>query len=647
MFIKKYIAMKKLLSFFLVACFSATLFAQTIVSTEPSNKNVILEEYTGTNCQYCPDGHRIAAQIAANNPGRAWGINVHQGSFAPNNPDYKTEWGDGLAGQYTISGYPCGTVNRGPAMLNRGQWAGAANTIIASASPVNVAAQGTINWETRKLTLLVEVYYTGNATENTNKLNIALLQNNILGPQVGLGFFPDMVLPEQPLSSRYRHMHMLRDLITGQWGVDVTPTTIGSFWSHTFEYDIPSHVRNIPVELDDIEILVFVAENQKTIITGTEATLTYVNLPATNPRFTELVVLPPACSDGISASVKIKNAAENPITSMEFSYSVASGTPNTYVWNNGTINSLAAETIFIPIEFQPNQSQNIKIDVVKVNNESITPVSKNINYKKEVSQNGDMEMKLIIQCDQYYSETAFKIFNPDGTILLQSNWFAQGGVREFNFNPPAEGCYLVEIFDQYGDGITGGGDRIRIVNSAGENIYTHNGQFGAMLKIAVPVGNPLPPPTFIITATAGENGIISPAGEEEYLEGESATYTFTPDLNYEVEEVYIDGEPMGLEKVTEYVFTAVDKDYTIHVIFREIIGIKEVNKAAVSVAPNPVKDKLYVTGVYDKLEIISIAGQVLTTVYNQPTVDVNHLAKGIYFVKIQTNGQINTFKIVK
>ncbi|MCL2291058.1 MAG: Omp28-related outer membrane protein [Bacteroidetes bacterium] len=643
--------MKKFLSFFLIACFSATLFAQTIVSTEPSNRNAIIEEYTGWRCQWCPDGHRIANVITTNNPGRAYAINIHQGSFATTAPLYTTPWGNGLAGQYTISGYPCGTVNRGSAMLNRGQWTSAANAVIADASPVNVAAQGTINWETRKLTLLVEAYYTGNATESTNKLNVALLQNNILGPQDGLGLFMDMVVfegyvPPTPPYPRYRHMHMLRDLITGQWGMDVTPTTTGSFWTHTIEYDIPAHVNNIPIELDDIEILVFMAENQKTIITGTEATLTYVNLPATNPRFTELVVLPVDCSNEVAASVKIKNAGETPITSLEFSYSVAGATPHTYVWNNGTINPIAIETILVPVEVQPNQTQNIIVDLVKVNNETVTPLTKNMNYKKEVAQNGDMDMKLIIQCDQYFSETAFKIFKPDGTILIQSNWFSTGGTREFNFTPTTEGCYRVEILDMYGDGITGGGERIRIVNSAGENLYTHNGQFGTILRVAVPVGTP-PSPTFTITATAGENGIISPAGETVYEEGESATYTFTPDPDYEVEEVYINDEPMGLEKVTEYVFSEVDKDYTIHVTFRLIVGINEANKTAVSVAPNPVQNKLYVTGAYDKLEIISIAGQVLATAYNQPSVDVSRLAKGIYFVKIQTNGQINTFKVVK
>jgi hypothetical protein len=47
----------------------STLFlAQTIVSTSPENKKIILEEYTGIHCTYCPDGHEIAQSLKDANP---------------------------------------------------------------------------------------------------------------------------------------------------------------------------------------------------------------------------------------------------------------------------------------------------------------------------------------------------------------------------------------------------------------------------------------------------------------------------------------------------------------------------------------------------------------------------------------------------
>ena len=72
--------MKKiLLSVFALGTLAAN--AQN-VSTTPENKNVILEEFTGIYCGYCPDGHRLAQELHDNNPGDVVLINIHTGSYA-------------------------------------------------------------------------------------------------------------------------------------------------------------------------------------------------------------------------------------------------------------------------------------------------------------------------------------------------------------------------------------------------------------------------------------------------------------------------------------------------------------------------------------------------------------------------------------
>ena len=728
--------MKKIVSFLFIACFSATLFSQTIVSTIPSNKNVVLEEFTGKTCQYCPDGHKRAQQLMNQYPGRFFAINVHQGSYASGSPNYTTPYGNALASQAGMgaanTGYPAGTVSRqavsGAALMgasaflyDRGQWAPATSVLLSQSSCLNVAAEGTLDWNTRTLNLLVEVYYTGNAVQSTNKLTVAMLQNNIIGPQVGMNLYPEMIV-----DGLYRHMHMLRHFITGQWGVDITPTTTGNFWSHTFEYNIPNHFNNIDVILEDLEFFVYVAENEKTIISAAEANITHVNMPAIGARLdglSEIQVLD--CSADACVSVKVKNVGQNPISSVELNYTIANGTPNTLVWDNRTIASMTTDTIQIPFQIQENLNQIIKVDLIKINNEPLPLLTKSITIKKEVVI-GYAVMKFVLTTDRYASETRFYIYKPDGTILLQGGpWPDLGSngttVREFDFVPPTNGCYRIEVTDSYGDGINAGygAGNVKILNGQGTQIYYNNGQFGSKLTVMVtvsdmyqitatagengkisPTGETFYPegtsarytftpnanyeveevfidnepmglaqateytfteidrdytikvtfrllPGFFVTATAGENGKISPAGETFYPEGSSAKYTFTPNANYEVEEVFIDDEPMGLAQATEYTFPVVDKGYKIHVDFRLIQGINDINGITISIAPNPINDELFVTGMYDKLEICSISGQILTTVYNQSTIDVNHLTKGIYFVKIQCNGQICTFKVVK
>ena len=47
--------MKKNLLFILCLGISSVMMSQTFVSTTAENKNVVLEEFTGIHCGYCPD----------------------------------------------------------------------------------------------------------------------------------------------------------------------------------------------------------------------------------------------------------------------------------------------------------------------------------------------------------------------------------------------------------------------------------------------------------------------------------------------------------------------------------------------------------------------------------------------------------------
>ena len=244
---------------------------QHFVSKTPSNKNVIIEEYTGVNCGYCPDGHRIVNELMEANPGRVWGINIHTGQYAVL---YSTEWGSALAAQTGLTGYPAGTVNRhvfsgSKTALNRNLWNSAASQIMAQPAPVNVAARCTINRSTRVLTVDVEAYYTDNSSAEMNYLNVAVLQNNILGRQNGGSTYN----PSQMEGSQYRHMHMLRTLLSGQWGDFIRTTTKGSLFTKTYTYTIPAQISDVDMVLEDLEVIAFVTESHQEILTGCKATV--------------------------------------------------------------------------------------------------------------------------------------------------------------------------------------------------------------------------------------------------------------------------------------------------------------------------------------------------------------------------------------
>lgn len=245
--------------------------APTIVSTAPSNKNVVLEEFTGINCQWCPAGHKIANEIKAANPGRVSVINIHTGIYANGTtPDFTTAYGAAIDSQAGTTGYPMGTVNRhlfaagsGVTALDRSFFVRSSNEILRQASYVNIGVKTDLNEETRELIVDVELYYTAQGSA-INMLNIALVQDSIIGPQVGAS----ANYPAMGSDSRYQHNHMLRDLITGQWGDSIRQTASGTFVAKRYYYVVPEKVKDTPVNLDKIEIITFVAQGSQEIITG-------------------------------------------------------------------------------------------------------------------------------------------------------------------------------------------------------------------------------------------------------------------------------------------------------------------------------------------------------------------------------------------
>lgn len=71
----------------------------------------------------------------------------------------------------------------------------------------------------------------------------------------------------------------------------------------------------------------------------------------------------------------------------------------------------------------------------------------------------------------------------------------------------------------------------------------------------------------LVTATAGAGGTISPFGNVRVREGESLTFTITPDKGYVVSSVKVDGKSVGAVK--SYTIMNIREDHTIAVVFRK------------------------------------------------------------------------------
>lgn len=470
--------------------------AQTFVSTEPSNRNVILEEFTGINCGFCPDGHAQANEACAAHPDHAWTINIHQGSFAANT--YTTPWGDALAEQSGLDGYPEGTVNRHMFMftnnvtiLDRSQFFNSVNTIRSMPSPVNVAARVEIDTVTRAMRITVEAYFTGNQAVNSNMLNIALLQNNIIGHQSNYGNYN----PDYIVGDNYRHMHMLRDLITGQWGEEITNIAQGTFFTKEYVYIIPASISHEPVVIEDLDVLVFIAEGHQEILTGCKAEITYNEIS-----------LPPAilscsnhasndCDVAFNASVTVANASHDTITSAKFAY-VVNGDTNVYDWTGAILPGINQEIELPTInnELASSTLYTLGVTLTEYNGEAIESDSAYTDLVKEVYEaNGPLHF--VLGTDAYSIETSFKFMSTDGTIIAEGGpWTSrtEAGVyeRRYTISPVEPGCYILEVYDAYGDGINSGyGSGFFSMDNEEGQIFYNDGRFGSKATYYINVIN--------------------------------------------------------------------------------------------------------------------------------------------------------------
>ncbi|HNW88454.1 MAG TPA: Omp28-related outer membrane protein [Bacteroidales bacterium] len=452
--------MRKMLLGLILGLSTISLFAQIPVSTSPENKNVVLEEFTGIHCGYCPQGHAIAKSIQDAHPTDVVIINVHTGSYATpgaGEPDFRTAFGTAIAGQSSLTGYPAGTVNRhvfsglgqtsGGTAMSRGNWTSASNTILAASSYVNVGVEATINVITRVLNVHVQAYYTSSSPVATNKLNVAILENNILGPQSGGN-----------MGNEYNHMHALRHLITGQWGEVLDTTTSGKMINRWYTYTLPASYVNVPVDLANLEIAAFISETQQEIISGSRCFPVITGLTNTADAAITASTLPASlCITQVAPKIKIRNMAVNPLTSASISYSVNGGTASTYNWT-GSLQSYQSAIVTLPaITYTPQATNNVSFEILTVNGVADQNPSDNTNTGSFTKAPAGLNSTFTIQIqpDNYGSETTWKIKNSSGSTLFQGGPYTDGNTTLVtqSFTLSALGCYTLEVNDSYGDGI--------------------------------------------------------------------------------------------------------------------------------------------------------------------------------------------------
>jgi len=471
--------MKKiLLSIFALSTLVVT--AQNNVSTTPENKNAVLEEFTGIYCGYCPDGHKLAQQFHDANPSDVVLINVHAGSYADPNggdPDFRTAFGAALASQSGVCGYPAGTINRidftsygwnqtgqnctASTAMSRGEFDDAGNIVLTQSSPVNMWGNAVIDLGTNTLTVDVEVYYTGNQTVNSNKLNVAVLQNNVEGPQSGMSANPTSILP----NGNYNHQHMLRHLMTGQWGETISTISQGTAYTNQFVWNIPADINGVAVDPTNLEVAIFMSEDQEKVLTGEMTGMTVIFPNTDDAKFATSLASNLTCTDDSETdlTVTFQNYGSVALTSLDIEYSINGGASNTHQWT-GNLASAGFETVNIPnVSLVGNSTNTINFALTNPNG---VPDQNATNNTQSTTFNGlssatNGQASIDITTDNYGSEITWNLKNGAGITIASGGPYADGSaVQQPTVTATLESgnCYTFTMLDSYGDGILSNGN---------------------------------------------------------------------------------------------------------------------------------------------------------------------------------------------
>ena len=562
--------------------------AQQFVSTEVQNRNAIIEEFTGRNCGYCPDGHVIANSIVHANPGRVWAVNVHAGGYAPTSyPNFNTGVSTTICNGFQVTGFPAGVVNRSTAQAQgRGSWQSLTNQQLSQVAECNVAGQVVINPVTRLAKITVEVYYTANSASDKNYLTIYMLQDSIWGSQSG-----GSSNPEQYVGGNYCHMHILRDAITADWGDEIAPTTAGTLITKEYIYEVPTSIgspNGVEVDLENIAFLAFVEEKQqgatyRPILNVNELTMTQGTEEAIYPIIANVAAASGfSCSTTRTLKLDLVNGGLDELTSLKYQVKVADNEPIEFTWE-GSIASYQSSSIEVDVEI-PFGSHNVEVKIVEANGTAYEFVKEATITSEEwanVAIEGETEeLSIEIMQDKYGNQITWQLIASDNSVI------AEGGPYTM---------------------LVGG--------SAATQLHIQ--------KATVNKGDCV---KFVIKDNVG-NGICCSFGEGYYQIKDSK------------DNIVVDGDgDFGSEASALLSIGAGEA-------VEEIETVETLN-----IFPNPVKDVLTVKGEnMSQVVICNALGQVVESISTNDSevrVDVSALQNGMYIINvIDNNGEMTTSKV--
>ena len=176
--------MKKYIYFISLCIFA--FFAIISQSNAIATKRVLVEEFTGAWCQFCPDGAVKLDELEKQYPGKIIGVKFHNGD------KMAIKETDTVGAALGLTGYPTGNVDRtvfnvggtNKIMMDRGYWKSAAENVMNTAGIADISLQWSYNPTTNKITADISSKF-DEAVSDEIRFNIYIVEDKCTGTGTG------------------------------------------------------------------------------------------------------------------------------------------------------------------------------------------------------------------------------------------------------------------------------------------------------------------------------------------------------------------------------------------------------------------------------------------------------------------------------
>ncbi len=221
--LKNNIYIYSLVIFTLFACNSLDQ-NERFLNYEPptSDRNILLEEFTGQYCINCPEGAAEAKRLQESYNHKVILVSIHAGSFA-NGTEYVTEAGKAYWTKFysdgDTRGYPAATINRSGTVSTgfQQEWSQLVANAFQMPTYVSLSMRSEYN-ETDSMVSVISTLQMTTQTETKMKLLLLLTESKIIDFQLSA---------KQGYIAEYEHNHALRGAIGDKdeepnyWGDEV------------------------------------------------------------------------------------------------------------------------------------------------------------------------------------------------------------------------------------------------------------------------------------------------------------------------------------------------------------------------------------------------------------------------------------------